>query len=78
MPAICMFYGIVIYQLIIDFADGSKKQFDARSLLQNPYYKKLIDLHFFMKAYVDGPTVAWNDMLDIAPETLYNNSIPLA
>lgn len=63
------------YQLILDFADGSRKCYDAKKLLEKPLYRSLKSVAFFMQAHVDGPTVAWNEQIDIAPETLYEDSV---
>lgn len=65
------------YWLMLEFADGTQKRFDARTLLDKPLYQPLKSTGFFMQAHVEGPTVAWNDQIDIAPETLYSRSVPL-
>lgn len=66
------------HHLLLEFADGSRRSFDARPLLDKPLYRPLRSIPVFMGAHVDGPTVAWTDMIDIAPETLYSNSVPVA
>lgn len=65
------------YKLLITFATGEKKIFDFAPLLNQIYYKDLIDKELFKKACVGGDTVVWNDEIDIAPEYLYENSIPI-
>jgi hypothetical protein len=62
------------YTLLLTFADGKVKEFDARPLLEIPLYAPLKDKSFFMKAKVDGPSVAWRADIDIAPEYLYEKS----
>ena len=40
-------------------------------------FNKLKNLSFFMQAKAQYGTVAWDDETDIAPEHLYNTSIPI-
>lgn len=65
------------YTLLITFADGQKRRYNARPLLEQPVYSPLKNLEFFMSAKADGDTVTWNDDIDIAPEHLYERSQPL-
>lgn len=66
------------YTLLLTFADGAKKRYDAKSLLQKPIYAPLQEPTFFRQAKVECGTVVWNDDIDIAPEHLYECSIPVA
>lgn len=54
-----------------------KKVYDARPLLDKAIYAQLNSLNFFLKAKADCGTVVWNDDVDIAPEHLYECSIPI-
>lgn len=65
------------YTIYLVFEDGSKKIYDAKPLLESPLYEPLKNLGFFMKARADGDTVIWNDDVDIAPEHLYECSMPV-
>lgn len=65
------------YTLNLTFADGSKKVFDARYLLERPIYSELKNVGFFLCAKTERGTVAWNDDLDIAPERLYECGTPV-
>ena len=62
------------YTIKIKFHDGSVKLFDAKPLLENPFYEALKNPGFFMQAKVQGDTIIWNDDIDIAPENLYEKS----
>lgn len=62
------------YTLLLTFADGGKKVYDARPLLEKPIYAQLKSLPFFLGAKVECGTVVWNDDVDIAPEYLYEQS----
>lgn len=65
------------YTLIITFADGSKKVYNARPLLDKAIYAQLKSLAFFLGAKAECGTVVWNDDIDIAPEHLYECSKPI-
>ncbi|MBQ7573235.1 MAG: DUF2442 domain-containing protein [Clostridia bacterium] len=64
------------YILLITFEDGSKKKYDARPLLQKELFSKLNNISFFMQAKAQYGTVTWDDDTDIAPEHLYEVSVP--
>lgn len=65
------------YTLLITFANGKRKVFDVKPLLEVKINEPLKDMDFFMQARVLGPSVGWNDELDICPEYLYEKGIPL-
>ena len=65
------------YKLLITFEDGSKKKYDARPLLQKKLFEKLNNISFFMQAKAQYGTVIWDDDTDIAPEHLYDASVPV-
>lgn len=65
------------YTLAITFADGSKRLYNARPLLDKAIFAELKSLPFFLRAHVDGDTVVWSKDIDIAPEHLYECSMPL-
>ena len=59
------------------FTSGEKRIFDAKYLMQYPAYKKLENFEIFKKAYVENGIIVWEDgQIDIAPETVYQNSYP--
>lgn len=64
------------YTLLLTFADGSKKVYNARPLLEKAIYSQLNNLPFFLCAKAQYGTVVWNDDIDIAPEHLYECSQP--
>lgn len=63
------------YKLRIMFNNGEERIFDFKPLLDMPCYKPLKDVDFFRQVYVDCGTAVWNDIIDIAPETLFEESI---
>jgi hypothetical protein len=65
------------YTLCLTFIDGEKRIYDARPLLEKKIFSSLKDPDFFMQAKVACGTVVWNDDIDIAPEHLYESSVPV-
>jgi hypothetical protein len=65
------------YTLLLTFADGSKRMYDARPLLHKTLYEKLKNPKFFLSARAKYDTVVWDEDIDIAPEHLYECSQPI-
>ncbi|MDD2608161.1 MAG: DUF2442 domain-containing protein [Giesbergeria sp.] len=65
------------FTLELWFNDGSHRLFDARPYLDRGVFTQLKDVSKFKQAYVALDTVCWPGDLDIAPETLYDRSVPL-
>jgi len=66
---------IADYGLLLTFNNGEKRSFDMRPYLQYPVFKKLENPGYFSLARIDYGTVTWPDDIDIAPETLYADSV---
>ena len=64
------------YSLIITFANGEQRIYDAKPLLKENIYAQLRSTTFFLRARADCGTVVWSDEVDIAPEHLYECSMP--
>ena len=60
------------------FNTGDHRLFDARPYLNRGVFTKLQDITLFKQAFVSMSTVCWPGDLDIAPETLFDRSVPLA
>jgi len=58
------------------FNTGDHRLFDMKPYLDRGVFTRLKDLATFKQAYVAFDTVCWPDDLDIAPETLFERSIP--
>ena len=63
------------YTIDLEFADMSHRIYDAHALLEDDFWKDLNDLDFFMGGRAAHGTVVWSDTVDIAPETLYYDSV---
>lgn len=62
------------YTLLLTFADGAKRIYNANPLLEKNIYAPLKNVAFFLQAKVQCGTVVWDDEIDIAPEHLYECS----
>jgi Protein of unknown function (DUF2442) len=62
------------YRVHLRFADGLAANVDLSYLLEfGGVFEPLRDVNFFRKLFIDGPTIAWPNEADIAPETLYDH-----
>lgn len=65
------------FGLILTFSNGERRHFDMRPYLHYPVFRRLQNPGYFSLARVDYGTVVWPGEIDVAPETLYDDSIPL-
>ncbi len=65
------------YLLYIKFENGEQRIFDMNKNLQFKFYEKLRDKKKFRNVRISGINIEWKTGEDIAPETLYYESIPL-
>ena len=78
LPRIISIKPLANYQLQLHFKDGAKKIYDCSHLLDKPLYQPLRNTEMFNGVYLDFGVPTWNDgQIDIAPETLYANSVSI-
>ncbi|MCL1823528.1 MAG: DUF2442 domain-containing protein [Oscillospiraceae bacterium] len=66
------------YKLFLEFSTGEQKIYDATDLIkEDNIFKQLNDISLFKQAHIDYETVVWNDIINIAPEFLYDKSIEI-
>ena len=65
------------YTLLLEFENGERRRFDMKPLLDKKPFSKLKDSPLFMKTTVAYGTVVWPENIDIAPETLWDESHPV-
>ena len=63
--------------LLLVFENGAKRRFDMQPLLDRKPFSRLKDSPLFLKATVAHGTVVWPGNIDIAPETLWDQSEPV-
>ena len=59
------------YLIEVKFNDGTKKVIDFEPWLTGLIFRPLKSKAYFKRFFIDGPTIAWPNGADIAPETLY-------
>jgi hypothetical protein len=65
------------YLLELKFENGERRLFDMSSIIDKKPFGRLKESNVFLAARVDYGTVVWPGNIDIAPETLYDRSVPL-
>lgn len=65
------------FTLELWFDTGGHRLFDARPYLDRGVFMQLRDIETFKQAHVAFDTVCWPGDLDIAPETLFDRSVPV-
>jgi len=65
------------YKLLLEFENGETRMFDMSPYMDKKPFLCLKASPLFMKAAVDYGTVVWPGNIDIAPETLYEKSLPV-
>jgi hypothetical protein len=65
------------FQLDLEFKNGERRRFDMRPLLSMRPWNRIATPVLFERVRVDYGTVVWPGEIDVAPETLYDDSEPL-
>jgi Protein of unknown function (DUF2442) len=65
------------FRLELGFENGEQRRFDMRPLLTMHPWSRIATEQLFHRATVAHGTVIWPGEIDIAPETLYDDSVPL-
>ena len=65
------------YNIYLLYETGEEKVYNMQELIkEGKFYKNLEDKEKFDKMKIVDITIEWEDGEDIAPEILYNDSIP--
>lgn len=65
------------YSLELEFENGERRRFNMAPLLGKKPFSRLKESGAFFGAHIDYGTVVWPGNIDIAPETLYDRSVPI-
>jgi hypothetical protein len=66
------------YKMLLTFENGELREFDCSTLLNEKPYIILANPAIFKRAKIEYGTVVWPNEIDIAPETLYLDSIKVS
>lgn len=65
------------FKLCLEFENHERRIFDVSPYLEKGVFRQLKNPDLFYCARIGGGTVTWPGEIDIAPETLYEESVPL-
>jgi len=65
------------YKLLVFFDNGEKKIFDINDYFSIKPFQQLMNKTIFNTVRTNGITVEWLDGIDICPDDLYYNSVPV-
>jgi hypothetical protein len=65
------------YILLLTFENGEQRCFDVKPFLNTGVFRSLKDPAMFNTVRVCFDSIAWANNVDIAPETLYDESRPI-
>ncbi|CAA7601142.1 Protein of unknown function DUF2442 [Acididesulfobacillus acetoxydans] len=66
------------YRLLLEYSNGEKRILDTSYWLEKPMYQELKNVTLFNTVKISGITVMWVNGQDIAPDDLYEYSLPVA
>jgi len=60
----------------VEFDDGAcTGVYDCEPLTRDAYWARLLDPDFFKTARAEYGTLVWNDNIDVAPESVWEDSV---
>jgi hypothetical protein len=62
----------------VQFSSGETRRLDVRPYLAYPVFERLADLAFFAMVTVDHGTVGWPGGIDLDPDSVYLESVPVS
>jgi hypothetical protein len=65
------------FQLDLVYANGEQRRFNMRPLLSIKPWDRIANPNIFKLVRAEYGTVVWPGEIDIAPETLYDDSVPM-
>jgi len=63
--------------LLLQFNNGQQRRMDVRRYLAYVVFERLREPAFFAGVQADHGTVSWPDGIDLDPDSLYLESVPL-
>ena len=74
-PKIHAVHATENYELLVEFENHEKRQYDVKPLLNNAMFADLKNVAFFKNVKIEqgGYAVSWNDDIDISEYELWRN-----
>lgn len=66
------------HALLLQFNNGEQRRMDVSPYLAYPVFERLRDPAFFALARADHGTVGWPAGIDLDPDSVYLESVPVA
>lgn len=66
------------HRLLLQFNNGEQRRMDVRPYLAYPVFERLREPEFFALAQADHGTVSWPAGIDLDPDSVYLESVPVA
>lgn len=66
------------HALLLHFSNGKRRCMSVRPYLDYVVFERLRDPEFFALAQADHGTVSWPGGIDLDPDSVYLESVPLA
>ena len=63
--------------LLLQFKNGEQRRMDVNPYLAYPVFERLREPGFFALAQVDHGTVSWPAGIDLDPDSVYLESVPV-
>ena len=64
--------------LLLQFSNGEQRRMDVSPYLVYPVFERLREPGFFALVQADHGTVSWPGGIDLDPDSVYLESVPLA
>lgn len=65
------------FMLLVKFSNGEERVFDVKPYFEFISFKELQNQTSFKNVYVTGLSVGWPNNIDICPDELYYDSVPV-
>ena len=65
------------HEVLVDFSNGETRRLDLQPLFDYEVRAKLKDPAFLARVRADHGTLAWPEGIDLDPETVYLDSVPV-
>ena len=76
-PRVTAVTPVADHELMVTFADGQVRRLDVRPYLAFDVFGRLREPAYFAQVRADHGTVAWPSGIDLDPDSVYLDSVPI-